>query len=147
MSPVCGQVVANESQQSPIGYQALDGFSQPAHDEAGGSRKGSKGNAVRDLRNAVAAPATVSGESSLLITTGNDIPGKVGEGRDPRARRPATSSGHARARRAGLPGVVSVRPFAVRASGEAHHAAVEIAVTARWVAVVTWHVFRHPSLP
>jgi hypothetical protein len=47
----------------------------------GGSRKGSKGNAVRalvDARNAVAAPATVSGESPAdLPLRVNDTLGKA----------------------------------------------------------------------
>jgi len=56
-----------------------------------------------DVRNAVAAPATVSGEYSACIATGSDAPGKVAEDSDPRARRSATSNGHARARWAGCP--------------------------------------------
>jgi hypothetical protein len=56
-----------------------------------------------DVHNAVAAPATVSGECSACIATGSDAPGKAAEDSDPRARRSATSNGHARARWAGCP--------------------------------------------
>ena len=72
---------------------------------------GSKGNAVRglddDARNAVAAPATVSGEPPADFATGRFIPGKVAGDSDPRVRRSATRNGHARARRAGCPGELS----------------------------------------
>ena len=46
----------------------------------GGSPRGSKGNRVRgledDAHNAVAAPATVSGECSVCIATGSDVLGR-----------------------------------------------------------------------
>ena len=77
---------------------------------AGGSRQGSKGNAVRapvfvSAHNAAAAPATVSGEPpSNQATRISNGPGKAGGDSDPRARRSATGNGHARARRAGCPG-------------------------------------------
>ena len=63
--------------------------------------------------NAVAAPATVSGEPSTDTPLGIlSVPGKVVEDDDPRARRPATSNGHARTRRAGCSGVsVEIRLF------------------------------------
>jgi hypothetical protein len=57
------------------------------------------------MGNAAAAPATVSDEPTTINTTGVIDPGKVVEGNDPRARKPATSHGHARKRRAGCPEV------------------------------------------
>jgi hypothetical protein len=75
----------------------------------GGSRKGSKGNAVRAFGcHAAAAPATVGGEPATENATGDvNAPGKAVAGEDPRARRPATSRGHTRTHRAGCPGVAS----------------------------------------
>jgi hypothetical protein len=78
----------------------LFGFAERASIWAGGSRWGSKGNAVRVLimltrhaHKAAAAPATVSGEPSTSIATGRFCaPGKAVEGGDPRARTSATSN-------------------------------------------------------
>jgi hypothetical protein len=56
-----------------------------------------------EVRNAVAAPATVSGVRLACIATGSDTPGKAADDSNPRARRSATSNGHARARWAGCP--------------------------------------------
>ena len=88
----------------------------------GGSRKGSKGNAV-GLDNAAAAPATVSGELSTDKPLGTaKVSGKVVEGDDPQARRPATNRGHARTHWAGCPDVETGRTEP--RSGEAQAAAV-----------------------
>ena len=66
--------------------------------DRGGSRQGSKGNAVRvrgsqaHALNAAAAPATVSGEFCPICHWERDAPGKAGESSDPRARRSATGN-------------------------------------------------------
>ena len=83
-----------------------------------------QGNAVRKFRernlpvcNSAAAPATVSGEPTAINTTGDrSVPGKVVEGSDPRARKPAISRGHARAHWAGCPRAMTGRHVS-RASG------------------------------
>jgi hypothetical protein len=74
-------------------------------DGDGGSRKGSKGNAVRArLHNAAAAPATVSGEPPTVRATGRLSRSREGG----RRRRPASQEtchrrSHARAQQAGCP--------------------------------------------
>jgi hypothetical protein len=124
----------------------LTGSAAIANIGVGGSRKGSKGNAVRvhvHARNAAAAPATVSGESSTGVATGNiDVPGKVVEGSDPRARRSAASNGHARARRAGCPGVNVRSPVVSRSlpEGEGGSETAKIAVTGTFSPFGAWRV-------
>ena len=85
----------------------LDAFHTGCHFGRGGSRKGSKGNAVHVLaRNPAAAPATVSGElATEMPLEGRKASGKAVESDDPQARRPATSSGHTRTHWAGCPDV------------------------------------------
>jgi hypothetical protein len=82
-----------------------------------------------DAHNAVAAPATVSGECSACIATGSDAPGKAAEDSDPRARRSATSNGHARARWAGCPDEFSPVWLCDPHEGEGGPQSAKIAVT------------------
>ncbi len=60
------------------------------------------------MRNAAAAPATVSGEPKTNKPLGRNAPGKAVRGGDPRARRPAIIRGHARKRRAGCTEAVEI---------------------------------------
>jgi hypothetical protein len=61
------------------------------------------------------------------------IPGKVDKDSDPRARRSATSNGHARARRAGCPGVLKSGRFRSAPRANADRIAAKIAVTVKRV--------------
>src|SRR5208337_2552535 len=61
---------------------------RPSSLDGDGSLRGSKGNTVQARKaEAVAAPATVSGETTPLMITGK--PGRSASVVDPRARRPA----------------------------------------------------------
>ena len=70
--------------------------------------KRERGACALNALKAAAAPSTVSGEPLADIRHWESrIPGKAAGDSDPRARRSATSNGHARARRAGCPGEFS----------------------------------------
>jgi hypothetical protein len=75
---------------------ALDRFPGSVQIVSGGSRKGSKGNAVRaregDAHNAAAAPATVSGECPAIVPLGATLLGRRPETatREPGDLPPAT---------------------------------------------------------
>jgi len=72
----------------------------------GGSRKGSKGNAVRALaHNAAAAPATVSGEPPTINATENACSWEGGRRQGPASQETCHRRSHARAQQAGCPDV------------------------------------------
>ena len=85
----------------------LDAASQPLPVCPRWFPQGIKGNAVHvPAHNPAAAPATVSGELATCSATGRrKASGKAVGSEDPQARRPATSSGHARTHWAGCPDV------------------------------------------
>ncbi len=69
----CGIKNTETAARLPDEFWFLTGSESPTHYVAGGSRKGSNGNAVRAhicALNAAAAPATVSGESMANLATG-----------------------------------------------------------------------------